>query len=163
MNLRDNDILLIVGKGETWREDIARFKDFELPHDVLGVNHAALWLDAPPKHAFSYHPNVMDEIKHQRPEVITHSLMPSVGVDHAHRMRGETGGSSSYLAVRVALERLGYPKVVLAGAPLSGRYYMDFAQQWVNGLWRIKDKARSFSGATYALLGAPTREWLIDG
>ena len=89
--LRDNDILLVVGKSKIWKTDIARFHEFEVPHDVMGINHAALWLDAEPKHAFSYHPDIMEMVKQQRPGIITHSLRPSGGVDHYWRIRGETG------------------------------------------------------------------------
>ena len=158
--MRDHDVLLIVGKGETWRDDLARFLAMGVPHDVLGVNQAALWLDPAPKHAFSYHPDIMDEVKRQRPEIVTHAARPSGGVDHVWRIHGETGGSSSYLACRVALDFLGYSKIVLAGVPLSGQYLHDFFQQWINGVGYLSGRVKSFSGATYSLLGEPTTEWL---
>lgn len=152
--------LLVVGKGPCWAEDVERFKAFGVPHDVLGVNHAALWLDPAPRYAYSYHPDIMDAVKAARPEVETISVWPSGGVDRRYRMRGETGGSSSYLSARVALEYLGYPRVVLAGVPLSGEYFITYAQQWINGRERLIGRCKSMSGATKALLGEPTLEWL---
>lgn len=156
-------VLLIVGKGPCWAEDVAAFKAFGVEHDVLGVNDAALWLPETPKYAFSYHPTIMDRVKEQRPEVVTYSLMPSCGVDHYIRMRGETGGSSSYLAARLAVDYLGYPRIVLAGVPLSGQYFLDFVPQWVAGRDYLKGRVRSMCGATGALLGKPCKEWLNDG
>ena len=158
--MRKHDVLLIVGKGETWREDMEKMKALNVPHDVMGINCAAMWINPCPMHGFSYHPETMDRVKAQCPSTITHSLRPSKGVDHYYRLQGEKGGSSSYLACRIALEILEYSRIVLAGVPLSGQYFIDYAQQWINGRNRIMGHVKSFSGATYALLGPPTKEWL---
>lgn len=153
-------LLLIVGKGPCWSEDVAAFRRFGVPHDVLGVNQAALWLDDAPRYAYSYHPMLMADVKRQRPGVTTISQMPSEGVDIHHRLRGETGGSSSFLACRVALERLGYARVVLAGVPLSGDYFPLFVPQWLAGRDYVTGKVRSMSGATAAMLGSPDEQWM---
>lgn len=155
-------VLLIVGKGDTWRGDVERFKAFNVPHDVMGLNHAALWIDPAPKLAYSYHPNVMDEVRAKRPGVLTYSKRPSGGVDHIFRDAGSAGGSSALQAVFLA-KRLGYGRIVLAGVPLSGRYFVDFVPQWIAARNELYPVARSMSGATWALLGAPESEWLREG
>ena len=152
-------VLLVVGKGETWADDMARFRRFDVPHDVMGVNHAALWLDPAPKYAFSYHPTVMGEVKKARPSVETFSIVSSEGVDRENRGLRRLGGSSSLLAAVQGLQ-LGYPRVVLAGVPLNGRYFFDFIRQWISEFPRLEGRVKSMSGATWAMLGGPTAEWL---
>lgn len=155
-------VLLIVGKGNIWREDVERFRSFGVHHDVMGLNHAALWLDPAPTLAYSYHPNIMDEVKRRRPGVTTYSMRPSGGVDHVFRDVGSAGGSSALQAVFLA-KRLGYGRIVLAGVPLSGRYFVDFVPQWIAARNELYPIARSMSGATWALLGPPNVEWLKEG
>jgi hypothetical protein len=156
-------VLLIVGKGPCWREGVEKFRAFGVPHDVMGVNHAALWLDEPPKYAFSYHPDIMDEVKTKRPGIETVCTSPSGGVDKYVRIRGDKGGSSAFLAARVGLEILEYDRCVLAGVPLSGDYFTVFVPQWISARNRVYGRCKSMSGATKALLGEPTIEWMTEG
>lgn len=82
-------------------------------------------------------------------------------------------GSSGLFAVKVALEHLGFDRVVLCGMPL------DRSQGRLDGLdlWHgsntfekgfresfplIKDRVRSMSGVTKQLLGEPTVQWLTE-
>lgn len=154
-------ILLVVGKGETWADDVARFQSFGVPHDVLGINQAAIWIDPAPKYALSCHPAIMDEVKTARPSVVTISTAPSGGVDRVNRGLRRLSGSSGLLAAVQGLQ-MGYGRVVLVGVPLSGRYFFDFIQQWINEFPRLDGRVKSMSGATWAMLGGPTVEWL-DG
>lgn len=78
-------------------------------------------------------------------------------------------GSSGLYAVKVALEQ-GYDRLVLAGVPMTTaphfddaspwRHAGDYAAAWLVALPRIKDRVRSLSGFTKALLGPPAPDWL---
>ncbi len=83
---------------------------------------------------------------------------------------GPVAGCSGFLGLAVALEHC--DKAVLVGMPMDVTPHWDCSQPWQAALqyrpqWergpvkrRIKDRARSMSGWTRELLGAPTEEWL---
>lgn len=154
-------VLLIVGKGPGWAEDVAEFEAMGVEHDVMGINEAALWLARPPKHAFSYCPTLVARIQRQRPEVETHAVLPGEA-DHCWKMKGDTSGSSSLMGVKVAIGPLGYDRVVLAGVPLSGDYYTNFFRHWQDCAHLLIGRVRSMSGNTRELLGYPDEEWLNE-
>lgn len=89
------------------------------------------------------------------------------------------GGSSGFLAVQVALNKLECDRVVLAGIPMEpeGHHYagcitpqearMGFWEEadkywktWVEHAGELRGRVRSMSGRTRAEFGAPTRKWL---
>jgi hypothetical protein len=98
----------------------------------------------------------------------------AIVVDHA--INAWPGGSSGMLALQVAKE-IGCTRAVLCGIPMTptGHFIESverFHPQWVSApghmrAWRrhlalIEGWARSMSGATRELLGAPTPEWLAE-
>lgn len=88
------------------------------------------------------------------------------------RFPGQTAsGSSGLFALKVALVDLGFDKAVLCGVPMSAdRGHFAYGPTWPDAIhyqpaWRealpaIQDRARSLSGWTRNLLGAPTKDWL---
>jgi hypothetical protein len=60
---------------------------------------------------------------------------------------------------------MGYEKIIVCGCPLIGKNdkdydYANFQKGWTAKFNEIKHKARSMSGWTKDLLGAPTKEWI---
>lgn len=88
-----------------------------------------------------------------------------------YRFDGQDGtGSSGLFALKVALVDLGFDRAVLCGIPLSeaaghisnGPVWQEavhYRSAWTQAAPQISDRARSMSGWTRDLLGAPTREW----
>lgn len=79
----------------------------------------------------------------------------------AENMHHYSGGSTLF-AVKIGL-RLGYEKIVIAGAPMEGRYGA-FHKGWL----LVKDllaccPVRGISGFPARFLGEYTEEWLTDG
>lgn len=113
--------------------------------------------------------------------LITHStaatscprIPPEVTGFVDHRFPGqETVGSSGLFALKVALIDLGFDKAVLCGVPMSAqanhlrhpdRPWTDADPHWpgwVEALPEIAGRARSMSGRTRQLLGAPSSDWI---
>lgn len=92
--------------------------------------------------------------------------------DAPHRFPGqENTGSSSLFAVKVALDVLGFDRVVVCGAPLvpEAAHFDDpapwkaarlYREGWREALPHIADRVRSCSGWTAELLGTPTPDWI---
>lgn len=90
----------------------------------------------------------------------------------AWRFEGQTlTGSSGLFALKVALVDLGFDRAVLCGIPLEagpGHFFdaaawraaVSYRSGWQEALPQIKHRARSMSGWTKGLLGAPDTEWL---
>lgn len=92
------------------------------------------------------------------------------------RFTEDWGGSSGLYSCKIAREKLGFEKIILAGVPMEvmamhftaerrTRGWGDciqFRKVWVKRHDEIKNYVRSMSGWTLERLGAPTREW-IDG
>jgi hypothetical protein len=95
---------------------------------------------------------------------------PKEGVDimgkypHPKSLKGESG-SSALLGCEVALEQLGYEKIVLCGCPLVGRALHDYEvyrKGWEQQRELVLGKVKSMSGWTREFLGFPTQEWLNE-
>jgi hypothetical protein len=95
---------------------------------------------------------------------------PDVGaLDHA--FPGEVhSGSSGLFALKAALIDLGFDRAVLCGIPMTPTGHIarpnpewngahSHRKGWVEALPEIKDRARSMSGWTRELLGAPDQDW----
>lgn len=93
--------------------------------------------------------------------------------DTDHLFPGQqTVGSSGLFALKVALVDLGFDKAVICGVPMSaeanhlrhpGEPWPDADPHWpgwLEALPQIAGRARSMSGRTRELLGAPTADWL---
>lgn len=89
-----------------------------------------------------------------------------------YRFPGQaTTGSSGLFALKVALIDLAFDKAVLCGVPMDsapGHFFdlsawtgaMSHRRGWHEALPIIKNRARSMSGWTREILGAPEEEWL---
>jgi len=91
----------------------------------------------------------------------------------AEVVRERWSGSSGLFAAQIALQKLGARGVVLCGVPLdaerahffNGAPWSDadvFRRGLEAALPVIRDCARSMSGWTRDLLGAPDAQWLVD-
>lgn len=91
-----------------------------------------------------------------------------------HRFPGQIrSGSSGLFALKVALTDLGFDRAVLCGVPMSEaeghivspswRGAETMQTGWTEALPAIRDRARSMSGFTAALLGKPDPDWLQTG
>jgi len=117
---------------------------------------------APPARIFAHL-----EVRNATPKALRH-----VTDFTEFRFPGQTGtGSSGLFALKVALDDLGFDKAVLCGVPMSAdRGHFAYGPTWPDAIhyqpaWRealpaIQDRARSLSGWTRNLLGAPTKDWL---
>jgi hypothetical protein len=96
-----------------------------------------------------------------------------VAVEQIHyRFPGQDRtGSSGLFALKVALIDLGFDKAVVCGVPMTeeGRHFFDATAWrgalshragWTQALPQIAERARSMSGWTRELLGAPDAAWL---
>jgi len=123
--------------------------------------------------AVSHHPEKLilwAALRKRRP--MTHSSVQDNRVDHAWPQFHRPGpsGSSSLLAVRVALE-LGHPRVIVAGVPLDANGYVwsdpqapklyDFARYrrgWLEAQGELRGRVTAPSGFLADLLGVPVLE-----
>lgn len=83
-----------------------------------------------------------------------------------------SSGTSGLMAVKVALDDLGFDRAVLCGMPIQGsaghlqvhRYQwtgeQTYRRGWLEAMPHIKDRVRSMSGWTRKVLGRPTPEWI---
>jgi hypothetical protein len=94
------------------------------------------------------------------------------------RLRQWASGSSGLFAVSVAY-KLGCTRVILAGVPMDPRphfrestlhdhrmgwtSYRAHIKAWRDNQTRLRERTRSLSGTTRAMLGAPTLDWLEAG
>ncbi len=159
-DLRAHDVLLIVGKSPERWDDVERFWNMGVEHDVCCINQTGIVYPCPFRHWFSYHgAELVEQWGPQNPGAMLHTTGPPMSGIKRWRLKN-TRGSSSLQAVRCALRFWGYKRVVVAGVALSGDYYDTFYKHWLEALPEISEDVRSMSGHTMRLLGEPTKEWL---
>ena len=117
---------------------------------------------APPARIFAHL-----EVRNATPKALRH-----VTDFTEFRFPGQTGtGSSGLFALKVALVDLGFDRAVLCGVPISemaghvtnGPVWSDaphYREAWTEAAPEIIGRARSMSGWTRDLLGAPTADWI---
>jgi hypothetical protein len=178
-----NRVAVICGSGQSFWGDLQNVPR-PAEADLIGVNWTGLFLHRV-QHLVSIHQQVPAYVRLLRstgawcaealaqaepPE--THSRLAFEGVDHVWPLSPQgRQGTSSLFAVWVALEQLGYTRVILAGVPLdaTGRFFdPPHAAAWNHdthpgdrsaweaaaGDW-FGDRVRSCSGWTAELLGTP--------
>lgn len=112
------------------------------------------------------------------PSLLTYSnetehALPNGCVGCGYKFPGQGGsGSSGLFATKVALLDLGFDRAVLAGIPLSAKpHFFDdkawnggevFRPAWLQLRDEFRDRMRSMSGWTRALLGSPA-DWIAEG
>lgn len=91
-------------------------------------------------------------------------------------VRAKWQGTSGLYGVQIALDELGFAGVILAGVPMDagagtnyGRetwaddeFVAKMRPEWLRAMPTLKDRTRSMSGWTRALLGEPTSEWALS-
>jgi hypothetical protein len=87
-------------------------------------------------------------------------------VDIVIPMEDGVRGSSSLMGVQAGIQ-LNYKKIILCGCPLTGKNsnnyeYANYQAGWLAKYEQIKNVARSMSGWTKELLGAPDESWLLE-
>lgn len=175
---------LVIGSGNCVMQDAAMamsimdFDAFAAVNDMI-----AKW----PYHldyAVTLHPDRLDGWMRAREaaghpgEPITWSHVSRGPRGRVHRppdrqTRGDWGGSSGLLAVKIMLVEERMDRVVLAGVPLDAKYKhlgqekdwraaQSFRRGWRNHLHEFRDKTRSMSGWTMELLGRPEPGWIPE-
>lgn len=110
------------------------------------------------------HADIAKSVARHDPQVITHYF------HHLYPEQKESG-SSGLFATMIALEDLGFDKVVLCGVPMTAEARHYFKEQpwggaannrrgWIQAKQHLVDRVRSMSGWTAEILGKPTVEWL---
>lgn len=170
---------LILGSANCLAADIKAALDLSEFDGVVACKGAGLYWKGELDAWVSLHPDRMAKETEERrargypPAMRTYGHRKAEGCSHVleYKFEGQTtSGSSGLYACKVALS-LGFDRLVLCGIPLDreeGR--IDGKDRW-NGSRAFKDgfkealpalagRARSMSGWTRLLLGAPTLEWL---
>lgn len=104
-----------------------------------------------------------------------HGRMRSAAEANVNFLSWNEGGSSGFVAILIALQKLGATRIALAGIPMTkdgGQYDTSIPwteaekhrKAWVDNLPLLAGRVRSFSGWTLELLGGepPTAEWLNE-
>jgi hypothetical protein len=171
-------IAIVLGGATSVWSELAAARQLAPEHIVIGTNHAARDFDGPLHSFVSMHAEILGKwIAERRAKGFSDALNlwsaehrgGGADIHNLKRIRN-VGGSSGLLAVRVAIE-IGADKIILCGVPMcqNGRHYdrsmkwqeaAQYLPAWHTQLPRLKDKVRSFSGETFKMFGAPTREWL---
>lgn len=155
--LRDNDTLLIVGSSPERWDDVEKFWELGIPHDVCCINKTGIIYPCPFKHWFSYHSTeLVEQWSPLNPGAMLHTS--GSPMDGVRRWRlHNTRGSSSLMATRCALQFWGYDRVILAGVSLSEGYADKFLPHWRQAIGELDGKVKSMSGHTAKLLGYPEK------
>lgn len=170
---------LILGSANCLSDDIKAALDLSEFDGVIACKGAGLYWKGELDAWVSLHPDRMakeTEVRRARgypPAARIYGHKMAEGVTHAlpYKFEGQNAsGSSGLFGCKVAIE-LGFDRLVLCGIPLErGQGRIDGKETW-NGSRTFKDgfkealpalagRARSMSGWTRLLLGAPTLEWL---
>jgi hypothetical protein len=168
--------LLIVGEGPTAFDDLERWWDMGIEHDVLCVNYAGRWFPCDFKYWYTYHgdhfgiPRNPDTWWIKKCKALKISFNPGPYIDQIVNL-SDTEGSSGLQAVWVGKQHLKYDKIILAGVPMTneprispnsynkGHYQSGFFHIWMKYQAVLKQFVRSMSGNTMELLGAPTKDF----
>lgn len=174
-----NKYLIIVGAAPCAGEDLnavpVPYKQSDFMMIGLDAVDKFLWFA---KYFATYHPLEI-EMSRERRRAAGGNTKYSVIAHQQHAAQDGTPlvdmiipfepptGSSSLLGVLAGI-KLGYRKIIICGCPLIGKNdkeydYANFREGWMAKREIIRDVARSMSGWTRELLGAPTIEWITDG
>ncbi len=180
--------LVIGGAGGVW-DDVEAALCVGEYDGVVAVNDISEIWPGPIDALVSYHPEnfgrwIRARRRHGRPDparVFAHDSytnnedqrITQYGTEWVYpRFPGQTsGGSSGLFAVKVALSDLKFDRAVLCGIPMTsepGHFFnahpWDAADEqwpaWAECLPHIRDRVRSMSGRTMALLGLPEETWV---
>lgn len=170
--------LLIIGSAACLWDDLTALGDWL--GEIMAVNRAGAHHEGHLDHWVSLHPDQLGRFMAERAQrggnldctTWSRSEADDVGIDHVVTDL-EQSGSSGLFAVRIALQRLGHQRVVLAGIPmdngphfydgprLSGPPFVPYRPTWrLAAKVEFHGRVRSLSGWTSELLGRPDPAWL---
>lgn len=180
---KNSKILIITGAAPCVMDDISAFLSLrggsQTPwqsYDFMAIGYDAIdryaWRI---KYFATYHPSEIEMSMERRQNaggntdclVISHQQHPAkAGHDLVDMIVPcePPSGSSALLGVLAGI-KLGYEKIIVCGCPLTGKNdkgydYANFQAGWTAKYDEIKAFARSMSGWTKELLGAPDEEWI---
>jgi hypothetical protein len=183
----DHDILLIVGDGWNVMDDISKFLDFRVDHDLMCMNFSPKIIPKTwPIHHFiagDSHTEEMQKVAGSlKAGTIRHCWnKKSINFDvrWSRNSSRQWTGTTLNLGVKIGIA-LGYMKIVLAGCPMDrgGNWYtknlaisdVKKYKDHTAHLWKWTEIAsrpigrfiRSLSGNTADLFGTPDLDWLED-
>lgn len=152
-----NKTVLITGDGNCLANDVTRFEQFNLPHDVYCVNRSMLWFERPITHwaavdceeSMWFTKNLNSKITPSGHRILRHGIgVLPYGFDVFWRAAnyGEMTpvgqhlwqGNSVFLAILSSI-KMGYSKIVLAGVPLdtSKHWYAPEGSTGPNWLGKV--------------------------
>jgi len=169
-------VAIIVGSGPCIHADLGALGDLARGAVVFAVNDMVSLLERPIHHGVSHHPEKLvlwaalraHATGHPKGEgrVTTHASKAHDGINRAWPQFHSGGGSSSLLAVRIALA-LGHPRVIVCGVPLDGSGYLwgeraaghydytRYRKDWMRAADELRGRVTAPSGYLRELLGAP--------
>ena len=151
---RDNDLILILGDGQSMPDDLERFLSWKIPHDAGALGRAVREYPSISKGIMRHWFNADGELSIQWAkslpnETVKHTLGDVAGFDvdwkleqddyHYQQITNEANrmhGSSALFATLAAL-KMGYEKVIIAGCPLDseGHYYFEQSKETLGPIW----------------------------
>lgn len=170
-----NRILIIAGSAAGALEEVNAFlalrveegapKDAGIDFMIIGMD--AAFLPAPVKYLATYHPVDIEEAQKRR-EAAGRNTDYAIIAHQQYKDKVSLiipckppSGSSALLGVLAGI-KYGYQKIIVCGCPLQDKKYIQYQKGWTAKENEIKNAARSMSGWTMELLGAPTGEWLNE-
>lgn len=169
---------LILGSANCLRDDIDRALDLGDFDGVVAAKHAGIEWSSELDAWVSLHPDRFGSLIAERAKrgyppskrLFGHIPMENVCEGMPYKFNGQKrSGSSGLFACKVAIE-LGFDRLVLCGIPLEksegridGKSHWNgagsFRQGFLEAVPALAGRARSMSGWTAIMLGAPTSEW----
>lgn len=139
-----NEVVLITGDGHTLLDDLKRFDEMDVPHDLYCVNHSVKavkrlvnhWTAIDSEEAMWLAENLPNEAVPEGHRMVRHVIgICPVGYDYFWEIGKASSddpkslmlwcGSTAYFAVLSAIW-MGYQKIILAGVPLDrGPHWYD--------------------------------------
>ena len=149
--IRQSDVCLITGDGDTLADDVEKFESWKIPHDLYCVNRSLKFFKRPVNHwcAVDYEEcmwfaeNVTKAVQGKHPiHRHTIGIFPQAfdvywqqAVEFQNEIQKRIWiGNSGYFAMLTALH-MGYKKLVLAGCPMNNNSHWyepdnEFGPNW---------------------------------
>jgi len=186
--ITNNPVVLITGDGMSLPEDIKRFDDFNMKHDLYCIGRSIKYVAGPVDHfadvdcaeSIWWAENLPDK---WRNGPLRHTIGEMRGFDVDWNVedcpwdKSEIvwHGSTSLFAVLTCIE-MGYKRIVLAGCPLDRNGHWYYPPEHVGPNWTAEcyiawmdfsqqpeaERVRSLSGYTRIIMGDVTATWLSN-
>lgn len=144
--------------------EVIKLLDGRMP-TVLLVNRAINYWNWPFDYWCSAHRELLDQYRERFIPLGVKSVLLQPRPDYAPGDRSyiyapcRGGGSSSYGAVKYALDGLGMEKVITIGVTFEGEY-ASFKDRWMSDYACLNGRVRAYRGFIAQLFGHVTDTWL---